>query len=156
MTELRQRDITSFLDFNEPPLPEIFFIPASEFPYLKEHSIRRSCGCASKSLSGAWIFLEYLVSGRNISWLDLSECCWHCKLAYEKVEVRHGEKVSIYSCSIEYDNWIQAYIDEINRVTVHELIHACGLVINERQTERATSALTPDWSPCRKWIKGES
>lgn len=151
--QLGQRDITSFLEFAEPPLPELSFIPVSEFLHKDKHSTKHNNGCACKQLGVAYVFLENLLSDGNIGRLDFSECCWHCKLAHKTVETREVGPVEIYSCSIHYDNWIRAFIDEINEVTVHELIHACGLVINERQVERATATLTPHWEPCRKFVE---
>jgi hypothetical protein len=130
-------------------LPEmsIQVLLQKEFPYKDKHDTQSDNGCACRSTGESWIFIDGLLSEGNISILDLSEYCWHCKKAnVEEV----AERVHHYICSLDYDNWIAAYIDELTRVTVHELIHLC---INDRE-ERikvATQRIAPYWNACRKY-----
>ena len=89
------------------------FILQQEFPHKKLHDTTNNNGCAARVLGEAYVFLENLISFGNITLVDLCECCWHCKKAIEETEIIEGQKTHSYTCSLNYDNHLAAYIAEI-------------------------------------------
>jgi len=130
------------------------FIFMSEFPHKKLHDTTGDNGCATRDLGEAYVFLENVIGYENIALVDLCECCWHCKKAIEEIEIVKGEKVHTYDCSLNYDNHLSAYIAEINRVAVHELVHLCD-ALSEEQVGKAIFAVMGGWVPCRYYEEKE-
>ncbi len=128
------------------------FTLKSEFPHGKIHDIRYCSGCAIGETGEAFVFLESLISYRNISDIDLCECCWHCKNAKETIIKTADGDGHVYDCSLDHDNVIDIYIDEINKTTIHELIHLSG-IHDEEQTKEAIYSITGSFTPCRYWKK---
>jgi len=124
------------------------FILQQEFPHKKLHDTTNNNGCAARVLGEAYVFLENLISFGNITLVDLCECCWHCKKAIEETEIIEGQKTHSYTCSLNYDNHLAAYIAEINRVVVHELVHLC-CGFSEEQVCKITFAVMGSWDSCR-------
>ena len=97
-----------------------------EFPQLPEEALSGSNGVAWGSLGEAFVFIDSIVNQSNIWEPDIIESCWHCSLEKD--------------CRI--DPYLAVYSQEISRVTVHELLHLCG--VTEEQVNYPL--LYPFWS----------
>ena len=92
----------------------IHFTIKSDFPFPKQHDTNDNNGCACEQLSEAWVFLDGLLSESNLSNMDIVEQCFRCTSSKKK------------NCH-PHDVYVKVYVQEINRVTIHELLHLCGL-----------------------------
>lgn len=84
-----------------------------------------SNGCADSYVSTAWIFIDNIVSQANIYHLDIWPACLYCKNGIVSY-LDKGTKC-LEGCNLNVDPRIGRYSQEISRVTIHELLHLCGI-----------------------------
>ena len=110
-----------------------------DFPYNNEHNTNHNNGCAVLDTSEGFVFLDNLLSRGNYDWeLESFDMCLHCLHRFDDV----------LDCKIGIDSLVEQIVCEINRISVHELLHLCGL--DEDQVGNCMGKMYRFW-PCPKF-----